>query len=187
MMNSQYNGCFSKILYTNDDILKRIHELSIEINSYYRSIDDKEIYVLGVLDGAFVFCGNILPKFDFNVIFKTVKVSVYGSKTYAKKEDLIYQPNFDEEDIAGKNILILEDLLDTGITLEVLKNKLIEKGAKDVKVCVLFKKDLGQKEQMKVDWYGLSVPNEWIAGFGIDSRGKYRNFKHLGVVKIEKR
>lgn len=184
---TQYNGCFSKILYTNDEILNRIKELAKEINSYYKSVEDEEIIVISILDGSFIFSGHLVPQLDFNVIFKTLKISLYGKKTYAKKEDLILEVNFNKELVKNKKVLVLEDLLDTGMSLEILKEKLVEFGASDIKICVLFRKELKANEQIKVDWHGLSIPNEWVAGFGIDSRDKYRNFKHLGIVKIEKR
>lgn len=186
-MKMQYEGCFTKILYTYDEIQKRIKELAIEINSYYKSLQSEEILVLSILDGALMFTGQILPKLNFNIIFKTVRASVYGNKTYAKVEDLILDIHFDTALIKNKHILILEDLLDTGITLKIMRQKLLELGAKNVKICVLFKKDLKQEIDIKPDWIGLPIPNEWVAGFGIDSRDKYRNFKHLGIVKIEKR
>lgn len=183
----QYNECFTKIVYTNDEIVKKINELAVDINSYYRSLENEEILVIGVLEGSLVFCGHILPKMDFNLVFKTVKVSVYGSKTFARKEDLIFETHFDPKLVKGKKVLILEDLLDTGMTLGILKDKLFELGATDIKICVLFKKLLKNQEQIFCDWVGLTIPNEWVAGFGIDSRNKYRNYKHLGIVKIEKR
>lgn len=183
----QYNGCFSKILYTYDEITKRINELALEINSYYKSFQGEDIIVIGILDGSLVFVGHLLPKLDYNLIFKTAKVSLYGSKTFARKEDMIFNLNFDESILRNKKVLILEDLLDTGMTLDVLVEKILQCGAQEVKVCVLFKKNLKNHKQFPVDWIGLDVPNEWVAGFGIDSREKYRNYKHLGVVKIEKR
>lgn len=186
-MNNQYDGCFSKILFSYTEIKKRIKELANEINSCYKSIENDEVIVLGVLDGSFVFCGHILPYLNFNIIFKTAKISMYGNKTYADENDMLMDFNFDAQIVKNKRILILEDLLDTGLTLKKLKDKLIEIGAKEVKICVLFRKKLNNKMQIDVDWYGYDIPNDWVAGFGIDSRGKYRNFKHLGVLKIEKR
>lgn len=183
----QYNGCFSKIIHTNDAIKKKIKELAIQINSYYKSFENEDIVVVGILDGSLVFCGHLLPKLEFNVIFKTTKVSLYGSKTYARKQDLVFQSNFDFSILKNKKVLILEDLLDTGMTLELLVEKFLEHQAQEVKICVLFKKNLPNKKQYPVDWIGLEIPNEWVAGFGIDSRDKYRNYKHLGAVKIEKR
>ncbi len=184
----QYKGCFSKIIYTYDEIVERIGKLAEEINSHYKSIENEEIYVIGVLDGSFVFCGHLLPLLNFEAIFKTVKLSLYGTKTYAKKENLSFEANFEKSDIKNKRVLVLEDLLDTGLTLELMKEKLKkEYEASDVKTCVLFRKVTKNSEQGKADWVGLDIPNEWVAGFGLDSRNKYRNYKHLGVVKIEKR
>lgn len=186
-MKMQYEGCFTKILYTYDEIQKRISELATEINSYYKSLQNEEVLVISILDGALMYTGQILPKLDFNVIFKTAKVSVYGKKTYAKVEDLILNINFEEELIKDKHVLVLDDLLDTGTTLKIFKDKLYRLGAKNVKISVLFEKKLKQDVEIVPDWSGLPIPNEWVAGFGIDSRDKYRNFKHLGIVKIEKR
>lgn len=178
---------FEKIVWTNSEIIRAIDRIADNLNLYYKSYgSNHKIMVISVLDGSLVFTGNIINKLEFNLILKTAKISLYGSKLHPKKENLVINLNFEKELIKDKRILILEDLIDTGMTLDIFKNYLYNNGAYEVKICSLFKKDISaRKNHVEVDWYGLDVPNAWVAGFGIDSRDKYRNFKHLGIVKID--
>lgn len=179
---------FIKILYSYDEIIKSIKKLSFDLNGYYKSFENEEIVVITILDGSIVFTGNILPELDFNTIFKTVKVSVYGNRIQPKKNDFEMNENYTKNDISGHKVLVLDGLVDTGRTLELVTSKLKEYGASDIKTCTLFKKDpKNRKVLFSPDWFGLLIPNEWVAGFGMDSRDKYRNVKHLGIVKIDRR
>lgn len=177
---------FEKIIWTNSEIITAIDKIADELNAYYQSYNDEEILIISILDGSIIFSGHLLTRLDFNLTFKSAKISLYGSKLHPKKEDLVINLNFEKELISGKKILILEDLVDTGLTLDIFKSYLINNGATEVKICSLFKKDISaRKTNIDIDWYGLDIPNQWVAGFGIDSRGKFRNFKHLGIVKID--
>lgn len=180
------NGNFSKILYTYEEIIKAIKKLSFDLNGYYRSLEGEEIVVIALLDGGLVFAGNLLLELDFNIIFKTAKGPIYVVGKNGRREVTIYE-NYIPSDVKGRHVLVLDGLQNTGKTIERIVKNLISYGAVKVKTCVLFKKENKDKNIVPPDWFGLLIPNEWVAGFGTDSRDKYRNIKHLGIVKIDRR
>lgn len=176
---------FEKILIANDEINKKIKEIANEINKEYK--DKKDVLIIPILDGSIVFAGQIIPLLDFDLILKSTRVSLYENNTFVDRNKLTnIKIDFDKSLIVDKDIIIIEDLIDTGNTLNLLKNYLLENKARSVKICILFKKEIDPREiEIDIDWFCFSVPNEWIAGFGVDSKSKFRNFKHLGIVKKE--
>lgn len=176
---------FEKIIVTNDEINNKIKEIANKINDEYK--DKKDVLIIPILDGSIVFTGQILPLLNFDLTLKSTRVSLYENNTSVDRNKLLnIKIDFNKELIEGKEIIILEDLIDTGNTLNLLKNYLLNNKAKSVKICVLFKKEINPREiEVDVDWYCFSVPDAWIAGFGIDSKSKFRNFRHLGIVKKE--
>ncbi len=176
---------FEKILVTNDQINKRIIELAHVINEYYKNINN--ILMVPILDGSIVFAGQLIPHLNIDMTLKSTRVSLYNNNTSIDRSKINdVKIDFDLNLIRNKDILIIEDLIDTGNTLNILKNFFIQNGAKSVKICILFKKEINPRDvEVDIDWFGFLVPNQWIAGFGVDSKAKYRNFKHLGIVKKE--
>lgn len=176
---------FEKILITNDQINQKIKELANSINNYYK--DTNEVLMVPILDGSIVFAGQLIPYLDINMTLKSTRVSLYDNSTKIDKSKLDnIKIDFDLSLIKDKDILIIEDLIDTGNTLNILKKFFISHGAKSVKICILFKKEINPRDvEVFIDWFGFSVPNAWIAGFGVDSKSMFRNFKHLGIVKKE--
>lgn len=173
---------FLKILYTYEEILSRVQDLAKEINAYYA--DKGEVLVVPVLDGSIVFAGHIIPLLDFDLHVRCTKItSYYETKVSTGKPKMLI--SIDMSLVKNKTILILEDLIDRGYTLDMFKKYLLDLGAKDVKICVLFNKQIAAANQRVVnpDWNGFLIPDEWVAGFGIDSESKFRNFKNFGIVK----
>lgn len=173
---------FSKILYTYDEILARVQTLANEINAYYA--DKGEVLVVPILDGSIVFAGHMIPLLDFDLNVRCTKISsYYETKNSTGKPKMMI--SIDMSLVKNKTILILEDLIDQGYTLDMFKKYLLELGAKDVKICVLFNKQIPTASQRAVnpDWNGFLIPDVWVAGFGIDSESKFRNYKNFGIVK----
>ncbi|MGY6172425.1 phosphoribosyltransferase [Candidatus Mycoplasma pogonae] len=177
---------FNKVIWNKEQIELAIQKIANNLNNHYKD-EIEEVLVIAVLDGSVVFAGHLLPYLDFKLIFKTTKLSLYG-KEIRISEDNTIEAKFDFEIgiFANKKVLILEDLVDTGKTLKIFKTFLLSSGAKDIKIATLFRKSISvRKVDIEPDWWGLDIPDEWVAGFGIDSRGKYRNCNFLGIVKPE--
>lgn len=182
-----YQDCFAKILFSYEEIKDVIKKLSFELNAYYKSFENSDVVVIPILDSSVIFAGHLLPLLDFSTIFKTVKMTFLGHKSVSKNSNIKVIANFDPSEIKGHKILILDTIIDTGVRLQKVCDFIKNCDVEEIKTCTLFNKTSEYKDKYKPDWIGTNIPNEWVAGFGLDSRDKYRNFKHLGVVKIEKR
>lgn len=170
----------SEILYTHEQINNKIKELSKEINEYYK--DKENILYVPIMDGSIVFSANLLMELDFNLHVRTTKITSYADATSSNKEPklLIHIPM---DLVKGKNILVVDDLVDSGHTLSMFLDYLKNMGANDVKLCTLFKKEIQSREkEIFVDFLGFIIPNKWVAGYGIDSQGNFRNLKDFGIV-----
>ncbi len=172
----------SEILYTNDEIKKRIKELADEINAYYKKRKVNNLLVVPIMDGSLVFASELILNLDMMLHVCSTNITSYNETTSSNKDPklLIHVPM---DLVKGKTILIVEDLIDTGLTLSMFSSYLEEMGAKDVKICVLFNKDVKSREkEVKIDFQGFKVPDKWVAGYGIDSQGYFRNLKDFGIV-----
>lgn len=181
-MKNKFEKYFKKILYTYDEIIEGIDNISKEINKYYKN--KKDVLVVPILDGSIVFAGHIIPKLDFDLCVRGTKISSYYNTRKSNEKPKI-NISIDMSMVKGKTILILEDLIDQGHTLEMFKKYLLDLGAKDVKICVLFNKKIKdiKNRKIKPDWNCFFIEDEWVAGFGVDSESKFRNCPFFGVVK----
>ncbi|MDC0182820.1 hypoxanthine-guanine phosphoribosyltransferase [Nitrosomonadales bacterium] len=164
----------SSLIYSNEEINEAIENLAKTCNSKFI---DQKVTVLPVMKGALVFAGQLISKFNFFCELDYVHASRYLNNEAKSKVDWKYQPNIDL--IKDKVILVLDDILDEGITLNNIKKKLIEMGAKEVLIVVLFDKKLDKQKPIKVDFIGLEVPDSYVYGFGLDFKGIGRNIPHL--------
>lgn len=174
---------FEKILVTNQEINAKVEELAKQINQFYKNKEN--VLIVPIMDGSLVFAGNLLLNFDFDLILKSTRISLYNNNDQIDKNKINnINIDFDSKIIEGKDILVIDDLIDTGNTLNLFQKYLFKQKAKSVNICVLFKKMIDPRDvEVDIKWYGFEVPNQWIAGYGIDSKLKYRNFKHLGIIK----
>ena len=164
----------SSLIYSNEDINFAIEDLARNFNSKFIN---QKITVLPVMTGALIFAGHLVSKFNFYCELDYIHASRYSSNKPKSKVDWKYQPNIDL--IKDKVILVLDDILDEGITLNSIKKKLLEMGAKEVLICVLFDKKINKQKPIKVDFIGLEVPDSYVYGFGLDFKVIGRNIPHL--------
>ena len=168
-----------KVLIDEEKLSKRVEELAIEISNDY---NNKEIVLVCILKGAVYFAVDLSKKItNSEVILDFMKVSSYGSATESSgkvelKIDL-------SSDIEGKNVIIIEDILDTGYTLDYLYDYLKEKNPKSLKICVLLDKKERREKNIKVDYTGFEIENKFIVGYGLDYDEKYRNLPYVGYIE----
>ena len=155
-----------KIMYTEDEIQNRIQELAIQID---RDYDGKEVVAICILKGAAFFTVDLVKKMQTPVIFEVMQVSSYAGTettgTISIKKDL-------DCDIEGKDVLIVEDIIDTGYTLRALREDLFARGAKSLKIAVLLDKKERRKVEVPVDYVGYEIPNKFVIGYGFDYNEK---------------
>ena len=144
--------------------------------------DDTFPLVLGVMGGAVVFVGNLLPQLRFPLEFDYIHVSRYGDDDQGGRVvwKVIPRPN-----VAGRTIIVLDDILDEGETLAHVKQRLLDMGAAEVIIAVFADKALKQSKPIKADIVGLTVPNKFVVGFGMDVYGYWRNLPGLWAIRPE--
>lgn len=166
-----------RVLFTEDRIIEKCKELALKIDKHYE--DEDSIYTIGLLKGSIPFMAELCKHIQTPLTMNYMQVSSYeGSEsgTLKIKKDI-------DDDITGKNILIIEDILDTGKTLHTVSRLLVERGAKDVKIVTLLDKVEGRVFDFKADFYGFECPNEFVVGFGLDFNEDYRQLPYVGVLK----
>ena len=168
-----------RILFTEAEMDQRVKELGQEL---MRDFGDKNPLFLGVLKGCFVFMADLIRRFDAPCTLDFMAVSSYEgtSTTGAVKitKDL-------SQDIHGRHVIIVEDILDTGITLSYLKKYLYNREPASVTICTMFDKPERRAASIQADYCGFTIPNEFAVGYGLDYDEKYRNFPDLGILKQE--
>ncbi len=171
------------ILLDRDTIAKRITEMAREIEKEYRGED---VVMICILRGASVFFCDLvreLGELDQDVRFEFMSVSSYGNGTTSSGEvRIIKDINIP---LNGRNVLIVEDIIDSGNTLSYLKRLLEQRGPKSLKICALLDKPSRRKVDLQGDYIGFTVEDKFLVGYGLDYAEKYRNLKDIGILKPE--
>jgi hypoxanthine phosphoribosyltransferase len=136
--------------------------------------------VLGVMGGAVVFTGNLLPQLTFPLEFDYIHVTRYGDLD--RGGEVVWKV-IPRQDVKGRTIIIVDDILDEGETLAHVKQRLLDMGAAEVILAVFADKELGKVKPVKADIVGLTVPNQFVVGFGMDAHGYWRNLPGLWVIR----
>ena len=169
-----------KILYTEKEVDKIISDVADKLNNDY---NNEELVVIVVLRGSMIFASDLIRKLKMPVKTEFIKASSYGSGTSSSG---FINIQFDTAtEIEGKNVLIVEDIIDSGNTLYRLKNVLNGRKPKSCKICTLLDKPSRRTVEIQADYAGVVVPNEFIVGFGLDYNEYYRNLPYIGTLKRE--
>lgn len=169
-----------KILITEEEIQAKIKELASQLTSDYQ---DSFPLAIGVLKGAMPFMGDLLKRVDAYLEMDFMDVSSYGNSTVSSGEVKILKDL--DTSVEGRNILIIEDIIDSGLTLSYLVELFRYRKAKSIKIVTLLDKPTGRKADIKADYVGFIVPDEFVVGYGLDYAEKYRNLPYIGVLKPE--
>ena len=165
-----------KILVSDEDIAKRCIELGKEIRDYYK---EEVPIAVGLLKGSVPFLAQLVKNVPGDIELDFMDVSSY-SGTESTEVKIIKDL---EGSIRDRSILLVEDIIDTGKTIKVVKELLYSKGAKDVKIVALLDKPEGRLVDVDADWVGFAIPDEFVIGYGLDYNQKYRNLPYVGVIK----
>ncbi len=167
------------ILISTDAVSKRVEELAEKISADYA---DNELFLVCVLKGSVVFMVDLAKKLRCPVSMNFMSVSSYGNSTTSGKLRI----NMDlSESIEGKDVLVIEDIVDTGRTLKMLKEMLESRNPKSLKICALLDKPERRVVEIKADYSGFSIPDAFVVGYGLDYDQRYRNLDYIGVISFE--
>ena len=167
-----------QILIGEAELADRIQRLGDQITEDY---DGKDLIVVGILKGASLFMSDLIRKIRGKICIDFMVVSSYGNASRSSGVVRIIKDL--DMDITDKHILLVEDIIDTGLTLAYLKNYLCSRKAASVKICSLLNKPCHRKKPVDVDYVGFEAPDEFIIGYGIDYAEKYRNLPYIASLK----
>ena len=178
-INSEFNNPnIARTLFTEEQIRERIKVLGTEITRDYAELNP---LLIGVLKGACFFLSDLLRAIDTRVGIEFMAISSYGSSTRTSGEVRIMK----DLDVAieGRHILVVEDIVDTGLTLSYLLANLASRGAASVKLAALLDKYERREKEVKIDYLGFQIPDEFVVGYGLDFAERYRNLPFIAVLK----
>ena len=170
-------GDIERVIVTEEQLQARIKELAAQVNKDY---EGKDLLLVGVLKGAVMAVADLSRALQRHIDMDWMAVSSYGSGT--KSSGVVRILKDLDCDITGRNVLIVEDIVDTGLTLSWLKANLESRGAKSVEICTIFRKPDAAKVEVNVKYVGFDIPPAFIVGYGLDFNEKYRNLSVVAVV-----
>jgi hypoxanthine phosphoribosyltransferase len=179
-----------KVLITREQIAQRVAEMGAEINRDYAG---KSVILLGVLKGAAIFLSDLSRQLKIDATFDFIGVSSYGNRPSPAQElksgwdstgEVRLTKDMDQSMI-GKNVILVEDILDTGLTLTYLKKLLMARQPQSLKIAALLDKPSRRKQPIQADYVGFSIPDEFVVGYGLDYAEKYRSLPDICVVPRE--
>ena len=169
-----------KVLLTEEQILNRVREIGKNISKDYKG---KDLLIVGILKGSVLFASDLLKNIDIPCEIDFMAVSSYGSSTETSGVVRILKDL--DHSIEGKDIIIVEDIIDSGITLDYLLKYLKARKANSIEIVTLLTKPARRKVDIEVKYCGFEVPDEFLVGYGLDYAEKYRNLPFIGVLKEE--
>jgi len=173
-------GDIKSILISEEEIAKRVKELGKQLTEDYKG---KELLVVGILKGCMLFLSDLVRTIDLPLTLDFMVVSSYGATT--KSSGVVRIVKDLEREIEGKDVLIVEDIVDTGLTLSYLVENFKARNPKSVKVCSLLDKPDRRKAQVDIQYIGFKIPDEFVVGYGLDYGENYRNLPFVCVLKPE--
>lgn len=176
-MNAQRLN-ISKVMISEEQIKKRVVEMAEQIEADYAG---KNLIVVGILKGASVFVSDLIRRIDLPLTLDFMAVSSYGMSTESSGVVRILKDL--DMDISGMDVLIVEDIIDSGLTLSYLQDYLSARHVNSLRLCTLLDKPHRRKTEVKADYIGFTIEDEFIVGYGIDCKEQYRNLPYIAAVE----
>lgn len=167
------------VLLSEEQIQQRIRELASELLRDYESIDD--LLLVGVLKGSAMFMVDLAKQLDRPIALDFIAISSYGQATSTSGVVRLLKDL--DTDIGDRHVLIVEDIVDSGLTLAYLRESLLRRNPASLKVCALLNKPSRREADVTLDYCGFDIPNEFVVGYGLDYAERYRNLRYIGVLR----
>ncbi len=177
-MDAEHMGAdLENVLFTEEEIQGRLAELAEQVWEDYK---DKDVLLVGVLKGAVMVMADFMRALPGTVEMDWMAVSSYGSGT--KSSGVVRSLKDLDTDISGRHVLIVEDIIDSGLTLSWIRTNLESRGPASVEICTLLRKPEAAKVDIDVRYVGFEIPNAFVVGYGLDYAEKYRNLRVIGTL-----
>ena len=169
-----------RVMYSEEEVTARIQEIADQIN---RDYEGKEVHLIGILRGGSFFMCDLAKRISIPVTIDFMSASSYGMSTTSSGVVKIVKDL--EESIVGRNVIVVEDIIDTGRTLSYLLEMLRERGPETLKLCTLLNKPDRRVVDVNIDYNGYTIPDEFVVGYGLDYAQRYRNLPYIGIVEFD--
>lgn len=166
------------ILFDTETIKAKVKELGQKISFDY---EGQNLLVVGILKGAFIFMADLIREINIPIELDFMSVSSYGNSAETSGEVRILKDL--DYSIEGKNVLVVEDIVDTGLTLNYITKILKQRGCNSVKICCMLDKPSRRRSPIIPDYIGYTIPDKYVVGYGLDYSGKYRNYPAICALK----
>jgi len=169
-----------RVLFDGPAIHKRLDEIATQITADY---SDRKLVVIAILTGTLMFTSDLLRRIPLPLKLNCLSVASYHGKTQTSGE--VFFKELSVPEVAGQDVLILDDILDTGYTLAAVREKLETARPRSIRVCVLLSKRKRRARNVDADYTGFEIDDEFVVGYGLDFRERYRNLPYIGVLRKE--
>ncbi len=169
---------YGKVVFSRAEIQKRVQELGERISKDYKGED---LLLVGVMKGAFIFMADLARAISIPVSIDYVGISAFNSRS--KGRGAVRLSSDINENISGKNILLVEDIINSGLTVEYIINNLKAREPKSVKICTLLDKTDKRRNDFRPDYAGFTIPNIYVIGYGLDHQDRYRNLPYIAALE----
>ena len=176
---SDVHADIERVLISRDAIQNRVKELAAEISSDYRNKDD--ILIVGVLKGSFIFLADVARELSIAHTVDFIAVSAYGMSATASGAVRIIMDV--RQSVEGKHVILIEDIVDTGLTLDYLQKTFKSRKAASLKTCMLLDKTPRRQVEVTADYTGFKIPDVWVVGYGLDYAERHRTLPYIGELK----
>ncbi len=173
-------GDLARVLLTEEEIQRRVAELGARIARDYAG---RDLLVVGILSGSFLFIADLVRQMNMPLAIDFISVSSYGDRT--RSSGVVRMLKDLNQPIAGRDVLLVEDIIDTGLTLSYLVDNLKTRQPASLEICTLLDKREARVVKIGGAYTGFECPNEFVVGYGLDYRGRYRNLPFIGVLRPE--
>lgn len=177
MDDTHISADLTGILFTAEDIQRRLAEVAAEIDAEYA---DKDLLLVGVLNGAVMVMADLSRAMTSHCSMDWMAISSYGSGTQSSGVVRILKDL--NTDISGRHVLVVEDIIDTGLTLSYLVSNLRSRNPASLEIMTMFRKPEAVQNSVDIKWVGFDIPNDFVVGYGLDYSGKYRNLRCVGTL-----
>jgi len=173
-------GDLEKVLFDEPAIHRRLDDMAAQISNDYR---DRDLTVISVLQGSLMFVADLLRRIPLPLKLDCVSVASYHGKAQSSSEVVFKEVTV--PDVVGRDVLILDDILDSGHTLAAIREKLETAKPRSIRVCVLLSKKKQRARKVDAAYVGFEIEDEFVVGYGLDFKGRYRNLPYIGVLRKE--
>jgi hypoxanthine phosphoribosyltransferase len=173
-------GDLERVLFDEPAIHRRLDDMAAQISNDYR---DRELTVIAVLHGSLMFVADLLRRIPLPLKLDCLSVASYHGK--AQSSGNVVSKEITAPDVADRDVLILDDILDSGHTLAAVRERLERAGPRSIRICVLLSKKKQRAREVDVDYVGFEIEDEFVVGYGLDFRERYRNLPYIGVLRKE--